>query len=362
MSLTTSTNQTPSAEKLAEQITKAVDRPMHLLLMCSGFRVTLSKNKLTERLPSRLFLHDGPACPACLLPPEFIDKLAAYSRRNNVIIATYEDLLGIPGTRTTLDKIRTTGADVRVVSSLWDVLLLAKKNRRKRIVFPAPGFESAASSTAAAVLQAKVAGLFNFQVLSGHRRLIACTRAALQNTSTPVDGIIVSGRVAASMGKDYFHPISEKYHLPQVISGYQPEELLNAILALVTQIRNGTCHTENLFPEAVSDTGNPKSHQLIEEVFSPAPSFCNGYGRMHETGFSFNKAYRMFDAEKVFLDTDLPSPAGENTCPCGEIMRGKLLPYECPHFKKTCNPVNASGACMHSEEGPCRTAYLYGTT
>ncbi len=361
MTLSPSDNANLPVEKLAGRLKETVDRPMHLMLMCSGFRVTLLKNKLAGLLPQQLHLHDGPACPACLLPPAFIDKLTAYSRRNNVIVATFQDLLGIPGTETSLEKIRSAGADVRVVSSLWDVLLLAKKNRRKRIVFPAIGFESAASSTAAALLQAKVAGLFNFQVLTGHRRLVTCMKTALENKTFPLHGVVTSGRVAASMGVNYFREVSRKYQLPMVISGYQPEELLHALLALVKQIQNGTHETENLFPEAVSDNGNPKSHQLLEEVFSLQTAFCNGYGMVPEAGFAINRAYRMFDAEKVFFDETLPVPTVQNECPCAEIMKGTLLPEHCPHFKKTCNPVHALGSCMHSEEGPCRVAYLYGT-
>jgi hydrogenase expression/formation protein HypD len=354
------TDGTWNREDLLAEIEKTVVTPVHLLAVCSGFRDTLMKHRLDKLLPEKAHLHFGPGCPACLLSPEFIDKLTAYSRRGNVIIAVYNDLLGIPGSRSTLEKARGEGADIRVVSRIWDILLLAKKNRRKRVVFPAVGFESAAASTAAAILQAKVAGIFNFQVLTGHRRMLACMETAVQNATFPVHGLITSGRVAASMGSDYFLPVSEKFKIPQTVSGYTPEDLLQAVLSVAKQIRNQSQKVENLFPEAVSRKGNPKSHQLLEEVFAPVDAFCNGFGNVKNAGFQIKNAYRMFDAENVFFDVELPATPPAGDCLCGEIMNGSAQPADCPHFRKKCNIVHALGACMHSAEGPCRTAYLYG--
>ena len=354
------TGKMQDTEALLEEIKDMADRPVHLLAVCSGHRATAAKHHLEKLLPEEVHLHFGPGCPACLISPAFVDKLLAYSQRGNVVIATFNDLLGIPGSRSTLEKARTAGADIRVVSNIWDMLLLAKKNRRKRIVFPALGFESAAASTAAAILQAKVAGIFNFQVLTDHRRMAVCLEMALQHASFPVNGVIASGRVAASMGWDYFRPLSNKFHIPLVVSGYEPENLLEAVRALLQQMKRNSRETENLFPEAVSREGNPKSHQLLEEVFEPAEAYCNGFGTVKRAAFRIKNEYRMFDAEKVFLDVTLPEPAFAEGCLCGEIMRGEKSPAACPHFGKSCNPVNALGACMHSEEGPCRLAFLYG--
>ena len=355
------TGQMRDKETLLKEIKDTIDRPVHLLAVCSGHRATAAKHHLEKLLPEEVHLHFGPGCPACLISPAFVDKLLAYSRRGNVVITPFNDLLGISGSRSSLEKARTAGADIRVTASIWDMLLLAKKNRRKRIVFPALGFESAASSTAAAILQAKVAGIFNFQVLTGHRRMTACLETALQHAPFPTDGVIASGRVAASMGWDYFRPLSKKFEIPLVVSGYEPENLLEAVLALLQQIKQNSRKTENLFPEAVSQAGNPKSHQLLEEVFKPAEAFCNGFGTVKGAAFRIKNEYRMFDAEKVFLDVALPEPAFAEGCLCAEMMRGEKLPAACPHFGKNCNPVNALGACMHSEEGPCRLAFLYGT-
>jgi len=347
-------------EQLLAEIKKTITLPLHILAVCSGYKVTIQKNHLEELLPQQVHIHYGPGCPACLASPAFIDKLLEYGKRSNVIIATYNDLLGIPGTISTLEKARTSGADIRVVSAIWDVLLLAKKNRRKRVVFPAFGFESAASSTAAAILQAKVAGIFNFQVLCDHKRMPACMETILQNKEIPVQGLITSGRVAASMGSDYFLSFCEKYGIPQVISGYRPENLLEAILALARQITHQTKKMENLFLEAVSAKGNIKSHQLLEEVFEKEDTFCNGFGIVKNGGFRIKDEYRMFDAEKVFLDIKTPDTALAEGCLCGEIMRGTKTPPDCSHFGKDCNPIQALGACMHSEEGPCRVEFLFG--
>ncbi len=360
MSRNTNSDPDEKRRQLLAEIEEAVIMPVHIMAVCSGYKVTIKKYQLDKLLPKHVHIHYGPGCPACLASPSFIDKLVGYSKRSNVIIATYSDLVGIPGSKTTLEKARISGADIRVVANIWDVLLLAKKNRRKRIVFPAAGFESAASSTAAAILQAKVAGLFNFHVLNGHKHIVPGMEAVLQRNEVPVDGFIGSGRIAASMGADHFKMFSEKHRMPLVISGYEPENILKAILHLVRQINHKTVSLENLFPEAVSKEGNSKSHELLEEVFKAADSEWTGFGTVHEGGFKIKDTYRMFDAEKIFFDVETPEPALPEGCLCGEIMRGVKAPQECPHFAKACTPVDAVGVCMYSEEGPCRVDFLFG--
>ncbi len=347
-------------QKLIAEIEKTVTSPVHIMAVCSGYKVIIQKYHPDRLLPKQIHIHYGPGCPVCLASPAFIDKLLEYSKRGNVIIATYADLLGIPGSVSTLEKARTDGADIRVIHSIMDTLMLAKKSRRKRIIFPAVGFESAASSTAAAILQAKVAGIFNFHVLCDHKRMLPGMEAVLQRDEVPVDGFISSGRVAASMGTDYFRIISEKYHKPQVISGYEPEDVLEAILHLVKQINNKTVMPENLFPSAVTGEGNPKSHQLLEEVFETDDVEWTGFGKIKSSGFKIKKAYRIHNAEKIFFDVKTPEPVLPEGCLCGEIMRGIKSPQDCSHFAKTCNPIDTGSACMYSEEGPCRVDFLFG--
>ncbi len=345
---------------LAAEIKETIVSPVHLMAVCSGSKVTIQKHHLERLLPKQIHIHFGPGCPACLASPAFIDKLLEYSKRSDVIIATYGDLLGIPGSKSTLEEARTNGAGIRVIHSIMDALTLSKKNRGKRIIFPAVGFESAASSTAAAILQAKVAGLFNFHVLCDHKRMLSGMEAVLQRNEVPLDGFIGSGRIAASMGMDYFKIFFEKHRKPLVISGYEPENVLKAILHLVRQINNKTASLENLFPEVVSDKGNSKSHQLLEEVFETGDATWTGFEKIKSSGFKIKNVYRMFDTEKVFFDVETPEPALPEGCLCGEIMRGIILPKDCPHFAKACNPINALSACMYSEEGPCRMDFLFG--
>jgi len=347
-------------QQLLTETEKAVTTPVHIMAVCSGYQATIQKHHLYRLLPKRIHIHYGPGSPACLISPSFIDKLLAYGRRNNVIIATYTDLLGIPGSESTLERARTDGVDIRVIHSIMDALTLAKKSRRKRVVFPAVGFESAAASTAAAILQAKVAGIFNFHVLCDHKRMLSGMEAVLQRNEIPVDGFISSGRVAASMGTDYFGVISEKYHKPQAISGYEPEDILEAVLHLVKQTNNKTAIPENLFPSAVTAEGNLQSHLLLEEVFETNDTEWTGFGEIKGSGFKIKRAYRMHNAEEIFFDVKTSEPVLPEGCLCGEIMRGVKVPQECPHFAKVCTPVDAVGACMYSEEGPCRMDFLFG--
>ncbi len=360
MSENETSNPDEKIRHLTTEITKMVTSPVHIMVVCSGYQVTIQKYHLGRLLPEQIQLHYGPGCPVCLASPVFIDKLLEYGKRDNVIIATYADLLGIPGSVSTLEESRTAGADIRVVANIWDVLTLAKKNRRKRIVFPAVGFESAASSTAAAILQAKVAGIFNFHVLNNHKRVLAGMEAVLKQKEAAVDGFISSGRVAASMGADYFRLISEEHRKSQVISGYEPAEILEAILHLVKQINNETVILENLFTSAVTEKGNLKSHQLLEEVFEADDTTWTGFGKIKNSGFRIKNDYRMFDAEKVFFDAETATPVLPEGCLCGEIMRGLKSSHDCPLFSKICNPIHALGACMYSVEGPCRIEFLYG--
>ena len=346
--------------QLTAEIKEAVTSPVHIMAACSGYKVTMQKHHLHQLLPKQIHIHYGAGCPACLSTSAFIDKLLEYSKRSNVIIATYGDLLGVPGSKSTMEKFRTDGADIRVIHSIMDALILAKKNRRKRIIFPAVGFESAASSTAAAILQAKVAGVFNFHVLCDHKRMFSGMEAILQWKEVPVDGFITSGRVAASMGTGYFREFSERYHKPQAISGYESEDVLEAILHLVKQINNKTAMVENLFPSAVKAEGNLQSHQLLEEVFETDDAEWTGFGKIKGSGLKIKKAYRIHNAEEIFFDVKTSEPILPEGCLCSEIMRGAKVPVDCRHFAKTCSPINAIGACMYSEEGPCRVDFLFG--
>ncbi len=343
--------------RLLAEIGEAATSPVHIMAVCSGYQVTIQKHHLDRLLPKQIQIHYGPGCPACLSFPVFVDKLVEYSKRSNVIIATYGDLLGVPGSKSTLEKVRTTGADIRVIHGIMDALILAKKNRRKRIIFPAMGFESAASSTAAAILQAKVAGIFNFR---DHKRMLPGMEAVLQRDEVPVDGFISSGRVAASMGADYFGKISEYHYKPQIISDYGPDDVLEAILHLIKQTNNKTALLENLFPSAVTAAGNPQSYQLLEEVFETDDTEWTGFGKIKNSGFKIKRAYREHNAEEIFFEVKTPKPTLPEGCLCSEIMRGVKIPQECPHFAKACTPVDAVSACMYSEEGPCRVNFLFG--
>ncbi len=190
--------------------------------------------------------------------------------------------------------------------------------------------------------------------------MVSGMEAVLQRNEVPVEGFINSGRVAASMGADYFGIISEKYHKPQVVSSYEPEDVLEAILHLVKQTKNKTAMPENLFPSVVTGEGNPQSHQLLEEVFESDDMEWTGFGKIKGSGFKIKRAYRVHNAEEIFFDVKTPEPILPEGCLCGKIMRGVKSPQDCPHFAKTCNPLNALSACMYSEEGSCRVDFLYG--
>ncbi len=343
---------------LVNEIKAISTKPVKLMEVCGGHTMAIQKNGIPNLLPETIELISGPGCPVCVTSRSFIDKTIAYSHQDDVIIATYGDLIRVPGSTSTLEKERANGANIQIVYSIMDALMIAKKNRRKKIVFPGIGFETTAPATAAGILQAKVAGLYNFLVYSAHK-VMPPAMDAIIDEGVKINGYIGPGHVSTVTGKGIFEKIPEKYGLGVVISGFEPVDLLESILMLVRQIENNKPSVEIQYTRVVKPEGNVKAQQMMEEVFEPGDDWWRGLGVLKNSGLKIKDEYNFHNAELVLEGVKVEPLIEPEGCICGEVLKGIKKPKDCNLFGNICNPLNPVGSCMVSSEGACQAYYLY---
>jgi hydrogenase expression/formation protein HypD len=342
---------------LAKEIRKFSKKPLRLMEVCGGHTMSIQKFGIPSLLPETVELISGPGCPVCVTSRHFIDKAVAYSRLKNVIIATYGDLIRVPGSSSTLEKEKANGADVRIVYSILDALEIAKKNRSKKIIFLGIGFETTAPASAAGLVKAQMAGLWNFHVYSAHK-VMPPAMEALIDEGVNINGYIGPGHVSTITGSGIYENIPKKYGLGVVISGFEPTDLMQSILMLVKQLESNNPRVEIQYTRAVKPEGNLKAQQMLDEVFEYGDDWWRGLGVLKNSGLKIRKAYEKHDAEKM-IEVDVETTKEPKGCLCGEVLRGITKPKECPLFGKICTPSNPIGSCMVSNEGSCQAYYLY---
>lgn len=344
-------------EKLVEQIKLKSTKPIALMEVCGGHTMSIQKFGIPSLLPETIKLISGPGCPVCVSSRAYIDQAIAYSRLSDVIITTYGDLIRVPGSTSSLDKEKAQGADVRIVYSILDALKIAKSNRRKKVIFLGIGFETTAPSSAAGVLNAQMAGLTNFYLYSSHK-IMPPAMEALIDEGVNIDGYIAPGHVTTITGTAIYKNIPEKYGLACVVSGFEPVDLLKAILMLVNQIENNDPKVEIAYARVVKPEGNIKAQQMLEEVFELGDDWWRGLGVLPKSGLKINEKYKLHDAEKM-IPVEVEPTKEDKGCICGEILKGLKNPKDCKLFGKPCTPANPVGACMVSNEGSCHAYYRY---
>lgn len=342
---------------LAGEIKKVSSRPVKLMEVCGGHTMSIQKFGIPYLLPETIELISGPGCPVCVTSNSFIDKAIAYSRREDVIITTYGDLIRVPGSSSSLEREKARGADVRIVYSILDALEIARHNRRKKIVFLGIGFETTAPSSAAGIIKAQMAGIRNFYVYSAHK-VMPPAMEALIDEGVEINGYIGPGHVSTITGEGIYLDIPKKFGLGVVISGFEPVDLMQAILMLVKQFENNDPKVEIQYTRAVKPEGNIKAQQMLDEVFEPGDDWWRGLGILKNSGLKIRGEYADYDSEKnIEVEVEpLKEPKG---CICGDILRGVKKPKECKLFAKACTPSNPVGSCMVSSEGTCQAYYLY---
>jgi hydrogenase expression/formation protein HypD len=347
-----------AAQKLAQQIARTITRPWTLMEVCGGQTHAIVKFGLDELLPSSLTLIHGPGCPVCVTPLELIDKALEIAARRGVIFCSFGDMLRVPGSTTDLLSAKAAGADVRMLYSPMDAVKLAEQNPAREVVFFGVGFETTAPATAMAIYQGARKGLTNFSVLVSHVLVPPAMEAILNSPDCRVQGFLAAGHVCAVMGYEEYLPIAAKHHVPIVVTGFEPLDILQGVLMCVEQLEEGRAEVRNQYSRVVQREGNRPAQQLIREVFQVVPRKWRGVGQIPRSGLGLRETYKAFDAEQKF------GVAGRQVeesseCLSGLVLQGKVKPTECPAFGKRCTPEHPLGATMVSSEGACAAYYRY---
>ena len=345
-------------EKLARAIQKRVTQPWIIMEICGGQTHSIMKYNLEEFLPNQVQLVHGPGCPVCVTPLELIDKAIHLARQRNVILTSYGDMLRVPGSEDDLLKAKAQGGQVKMVYSPLDAIKVAELNPEKEVVFFAVGFETTAPANGFAVLEAKRKDLGNFSILSSHVLVPPAMEAILSSPHSRIQAFLAAGHVCTVMGYREYIPISEKYNVPIIITGFEPVDILQGILCAVNQLERGTSKVENAYSRVVTLEGNTGAQTTLKEVFRTVDRKWRGIGTIPMSGYALRQEYQNFDAERKF---DLADTVNEESslCIAGEVLQGLKKPTECPAFGTQCSPENPLGAPMVSSEGACAAYFHY---
>lgn len=325
--------------------------------VCGGHTMAIRKYGIQHMLPPQIELLSGPGCPVCVTSRTAIDRVIALAKIPGNIIATYGDLIRVPGSVTDLNRERAAGADIRIVYSTLDALELAKNHPDRLVIFPGIGFETTTPSTAVAILEAEARRIDNFQVLSMHK-VMPPAMGALIEQGVSIDGFIGPGHVSTIAGSAMYQSLLEKYGISVVISGFEPVDLLQSILMLIEMIEESRKGIEIQYTRVVTETGNRKARSMVEKVFMPCDDEWRGLGIIPGSGLAIRPEYARFDVQNRFALVVPPAPEPPG-CICGSVLRGIRKPSDCKLFSKVCTPANPIGACMVSGEGACQAYYNF---
>jgi hydrogenase expression/formation protein HypD len=346
------------SRKIIQQIKKTSQKKIRLMEVCGTHTTSIFRNGIRSLLPEAISLLSGPGCPVCVTAQNEIDAFIELAKLDDVIIATFGDLIRVPGADSSLQNEQAKGRDVRVVYSTFDALDIAKKNPDKKVVFLGVGFETTAPTIAASILAAHGMNLNNYFVISAHKLLPPALFTLAENPETKIDGFILPGHVSVIIGVAAYIPFFDQYNVPCVIAGFEPIDILQAILMLAKQIEVNAPKLENSYKRAVTFEGNSKARSTMNAVFETADATWRGLGEIPLSGLNIKKEYEAFDAQKVF-DIKLVESETPKGCACGEILLGLKNPPQCPLYKKKCTPIQPVGPCMVSSEGTCAAYHRY---
>ncbi len=347
------------AKKLLATTRKLENRPpISLMEVCGSHTMSIYKNGIDKLLPSYINLLSGPGCPVCVTDTSYIDQAILLSKSSEVIIATFGDMIRVPGSSISLSIARAQGADVKVVYSPLDCISLAKLHPDKEIVFLGVGFETTAPSIALLLKEAAACSIRNLSLLLSLKTMPYAMENLIFDECINIDGFICPGHVAAIIGSEPFDILARKYGVPMVIAGFECVDLVGAIHALTKMIDYKNYSCQNLYKRVVKPHGNIKALSLLKEVFEEDDSSWRGLGIIPKTGLSLRSEYNSFNAQLKFNLT-LPDIKVTSHCMCDKVLKGIKKPIECPLYKTNCTPATPIGACMVSSEGTCMNFYKY---
>ena len=347
-----------AARQYAQAIARITTRPWTIMEICGGQTHSIVKYGVDELLPDQITLVHGPGCPVCVTPVELIDKALDIAARPNAILCSFGDMLRVPGTKKDLLTVKAEGGDVRIVYSPVDCLKIARDNPTKEVVFFAVGFETTAPPNAMAVYAAKQQGIPNFSMLVSHVLVPPAMEAILSSPHNMVQGFLAAGHVCTVMGYTEYEPIAPKYHVPIVVTGFEPVDVLQGIYLCIKQLEEGRAEVENQYSRVVRREGNPQAQKLIHEVFEIGARKWRGIGEIPASGYVLREPYAAFDAERRFHLTG-HTVEESSECIAGLVLQGVKKPDQCPAFGTRCTPERPLGAPMVSSEGACAAYYRY---
>jgi hydrogenase expression/formation protein HypD len=346
-------------QRLIDHIQHHSTTPARFMEFCGGHTVAIFRHGIRQLLPKTIELLSGPGCPVCVTANQDLDKAIALAKQPDIIVASFGDMLRVPGSYSSLQQTKAEGGDVRVVYSTQDALSMARDNPDKSLVFIGIGFETTAPTTAASIIQAETEGINNYYVLPLHKLCPPVMKAILDLGEVNLSGIICPGHVSTIIGSHPYNFIPQNHSIACVVAGFEPLDILLSIDMLVNQVEMKQYLVEIAYRRGVKPEGNQPALKLMDDIFETCDANWRGIGVVPASGLKLNHKYQRFDAENNFnIDA---GPAKEPPgCICGSILRGTSTPRDCPLFHASCTPENPVGPCMVSSEGACATYYHYG--
>lgn len=345
-------------EKYLTEIHKTTTRPWSIMEVCGGQTHSLVKNGIINLLPDKINMVHGPGCPVCVTPLHLIDKAVHLAMEKNVILCSYGDMLRVPGSKYSLLEAKARGADVRILYSPLEAVKLAKEMPDQEVVFFAVGFETTAPANALSVLHAERGQVENYSILASHVLVPPAIEAVMDDEIAQIDGFLAAGHVCTIMGIKEYYPLVEKYHVPIVVTGFEPVDIVQGLLMTIKQLEKGVAKLENQYTRVVHADGNPEAIKIIEKVFYTTDREWRGIGNINMSGYQVRPEYAQYDANKKF-DINIEKVEENKDCIAGLVLKGIKKPYECPQFGKACSPQMPLGAPMVSSEGACAAYYHF---
>jgi len=347
------------AAGLLKRIAAVSTKSVSFMEVCGTHTVAISRNGLRYAVPSNIRLLSGPGCPVCVTANSDIDRMIAITSEPGVIMATFGDMMKVPGSYSSLSEEKARGRDIRVVYSTLNALDIAAANPDREVVFFGVGFETTTPTVAMSILEARKRNLKNYSVLSVHKLVPPAMKALLDLGEIKLDGFICPGHVSMVIGTKPYEFIARDYGIPCVITGFEPLDVLESVLMLTEMAEAGEARVENAYKRIVSADGNPKALEIMDTVFQPGDGEWRGIGVIPGSGLDVRPEFAEFDARRKFADVAIPPVKEHKGCQCGQVLRGVIYPYECKLFGKACVPENPVGPCMVSSEGSCAAYYRY---
>ena len=345
---------------IIDEIHRLADRPVRLMEVCGTHTVSIARYGLRKALPETIELISGPGCPVCVTANVDLDKAISLARIPGAAVATFGDMVRVPGSDSSLAMERASGRDVRVVYSPLDGLKIAEEKPHLKVIFLGVGFETTAPTVAATALEARNRGLKNFFIFSAHKTVPKALKALLDLGEIKLDGFLLPGHVSVIIGSRPYEFLAEQYGLACVISGFEPLDILQSVLMLVRQAKSRRPRVEIQYKRGVKPEGNPRALEIMERAFEPSDVEWRGLGLIPGTGLTLREEFGDLDASRAF-DIQVPSSREIKGCRCGDVLRGLIRPEECGLFARVCTHQNPVGPCMVSFEGSCAAAYKYGS-